>query len=149
MIVVFLDFDGVLNSADTMKQGVHLHPDFVVRLCRLCRDHKVNIVVSSSWRFIHTIEEIRGFLRVTGMFGSERMVIDKTPNLSGDSKRGDEIKAWLDEHDEVEGFIIIDDDSDMLAEQMPFFVQTSWESGFTEECCAKADVLLSAMVAKS
>ena len=36
---------------------------------------------------------------------------------------------WLSRHPEVERYAIVDDDSDMLPEQMPFFVRTSAETG--------------------
>lgn len=48
------------------------------------------------------------------------------------SCRGEEIKRWLDEHDEVENYIILDDDSDMLNEQLTHFVQTDTYEGITD-----------------
>jgi hypothetical protein len=49
-------------------------------------------------------------------------VIDVTPVLN--THRGEEIEYWLQEN-WVDRYCIIDDDSDMLPEQMPYFVKTS------------------------
>ena len=46
--------------------------------------------------------------------------------------RGDEIKDWLDEHSDVENYVIIDDDGDMRDDQLYHFVQTNFEDGLTE-----------------
>lgn len=46
--------------------------------------------------------------------------------------RGDEIKKWLGRHD-VEKYIILDDDSDMLEEQLPFFINTDTHNGIRFE----------------
>jgi hypothetical protein len=41
--------------------------------------------------------------------------------------RGDEIKEWIEQKDDVENYAIIDDDSDMLPEQMDsFFLVDGW-----------------------
>jgi hypothetical protein len=62
-----------------------------------------------------------------------------TKRLSGDAYngRGSEIAEWLSRHPEVDRYAIVDDDSDMLPEQVPFFVQTSFETGMTDEHAAK------------
>ena len=47
------------------------------------------------------------------------------------SPRGDEIKTYLNNHPEVENYVIIDD-GDMLDEQLYHFVQTNYEDGITD-----------------
>ena len=79
-------------------------------------------------------------------------VIGCTPSIMPmpdmiDYIRGDEIQHWLD-HNEVESYVILDDDDDMLASQMANFVKTSGNEthadcidigyGLTDICTAKA-----------
>lgn len=40
--------------------------------------------------------------------------------------RGSEIQEWLDKQTEPYRYIILDDDSDMLDCQLPYFIQTDW-----------------------
>lgn len=61
---------------------------------------------------------------------------------SKDRHRGSEIKEWLDAHPEVTNYVIIDDDNDMLDEQEPHFVQTSWYDGINDYNVEKAIEIL-------
>lgn len=61
---------------------------------------------------------------------------------SRDRYRGSEIKEWLDEHPEVTNYVIIDDDNDMLEEQEPYLVQTSWYDGINDYDVEKAIKIL-------
>lgn len=40
--------------------------------------------------------------------------------------RGSEIQEWLDKQTEPCRYVILDDDSDMLDCQLPYFIQTDW-----------------------
>jgi hypothetical protein len=57
-------------------------------------------------------------------------------------RRGREIADWLSRHPEHENFAIVDDENDMLPEQMPRFVLTSFDDGLLEEHCGKIRVIL-------
>lgn len=83
------------------------------------------VVVSSTWRSDWNIPYL---LRYAGLI---RPIYGITP-LSRDIHRGNEIKEWLDEHPEVTNYVIIDDDNDMLDEQYPHLVQTSWYEGIND-----------------
>lgn len=54
----------------------------------------------------------------------------RTPSLDGQS-RGAEIKKYIEEHPEINYYIIIDDDVDMLPEQIGHFINTDTVIGFT------------------
>jgi len=133
MKVLFLDIDGVVNCAKTTQRhrgviGIDPYMAFIVG--KLVDNVGCKVVLSSSWKnWAEGIAEI------------EKQVVklhDKTPYLHySEACRGDEIKAWLDKHPEVEKYAILDDDSDMLKEQLPNFFQTSWNTGITEEIAAK------------
>lgn len=139
MKVLFLDIDGVLNSASTMKHGVHLCNKRIVMLSRLCKELDLKVVISSSWREIYDLRELKELLHRTG-FGGIPRVIDVTGNDTR-GNRGTEIKAWLDAHPEVVQYAIIDDDRDMLPEQLPYFVKTSWKTGLNQRACEKLRII--------
>jgi len=137
--VLFLDIDGVLNSVrsatvlgniphDVTPKGLALFDMQAVELVRgLCRDGRVKIVLSSTWRLHDDWEAIGPALGLP--------IIDRTGRYyegpTDTCRRGREIQAWLDMHPEVESYAIVDDDSDMLPGQMEFFAQTSGFDGLT------------------
>jgi 3-deoxy-D-manno-octulosonate 8-phosphate phosphatase KdsC-like HAD superfamily phosphatase len=142
MKVLFLDIDGVLNNGRiALARGGYpmelserhlFDEDAITLIRRVCYLTNTQIVMSSSWRFSHTVKEFTDFL------GTE--VIDKT-GVDWDGIRGKEIQEWLDntEHN-IEAYAIIDDDSDMLESQKANFVQTSTTEGMSfknyEQLCS-------------
>jgi hypothetical protein len=140
MKVIFLDFDGVLNSwawleecakkypnrvfgAITFDPLTHIDEGAVAVLEDVVKKSGAVVVISSTWRKIHHVDDIRSFLKTKGFTGS---VIDITPTLY--SKRGLEIQKWLDQNPQVTDFVIIDDDSDM-EHLMHKLVQTHCDFG--------------------
>lgn len=131
--VLFLDIDGVLNSHRTVLafngfphgfDGYHRERfDWVaVALIRkLCEETGASIVLSSSWRIIHSVKECAN--------GLDLPIFDRTPSLAG--CRGTEIHAWLSEHPEITHYAIVDDNSDMLPDQKTHFVQTDEREGLS------------------
>lgn len=125
MKIIFLDFDGVLNNdkwihavfADKKKyisyserQQDELDPSRVKLISDFAKDVGASIVVSSSWRITHTLEELQTFLYTAGLDRSVN-VIDRTPR-DYRGYRGAEVKAWLKDHPEVTHHVIFDDDRD-------------------------------------
>ena len=140
MKVIFLDIDGVLNGWDfseyvkyniwniipskkiknfirKLSHYTDVDKKRVRRLGKICKETGAKVVLSSSWR--------NGLLHHTGTrhYNSDRNklfwdlmdkyrieVIGKTPRLRTSYKREDEIKAWLSEHDDIENYIILDDE---------------------------------------
>ncbi len=143
MKIIFLDFDGVLNSGpfiwsadkDDGRTIGHIDPKAVQLLNNLIKTTGAKVVVSSAWRILHTDEELQGFLNHHGFIGE---IIGSTPRhttLADGSYgvRGDQIQEWLTMCDkEVESFVIFDDDSDM-SHLKHKFVQTKFMIGLTEE----------------
>lgn len=144
MKILFLDIDGVLNSHRTAIAfggypfKVHgeqrgMFDEVALALIRgIVKTANAQIVLSSSWRTSPEWREIGPALDLP--------IIDRTP--SGLGPRGKEIADWLARHPEVESYAIVDDDSDMLGEQMPFFVKTSGFNGLSwDDACKLADLL--------
>lgn len=159
MKVIFLDFDGVINShqsatfwhnkRDQQKWENEMYADWPGTIkeyiaCEFCpialsnveelirRIPDAKIVVSSTWRMGETVETLQAILKPSKLVADA--VIGTTPVFRGrDGKsvlRGHEIKDWLDRHPEVTHYVIIDDDRDMLPEQLDHFVNTSELHGF-------------------
>lgn len=124
MKILFLDVDGVLNSAEFFCRNKHIvrpsevDPKAVKRILRVLEATGAQIVLSSSWR--HVPELIERLIQA-GL-----PIMDKTTVLL-DQPRSAEIRAWLDEHPETTSFAIIDDDTD--AEIAGHFVRTRWKHG--------------------
>jgi hypothetical protein len=139
MKVVFLDFDGVLNSTEytatirgkpytklsTEWWAEGLDPKNIELLNRIVGATSAKVVVSSSWRINAPTTLLALILDMRGFTGE---VIDKTALLSG-ADRSDEIQEWLDLHPEVDQFVILDDNAD--AEIEGHFVQTDMRTGLT------------------
>ena len=129
MKVLFLDFDGVITTPPEWK----LVSSRIKLIKELVDKTGVKIVVSSSVR--HGLG--RYFSQELKRQPDDEMILwlkdniyDITPTKS--SERGQEIAAWLDIHSEVDNYVILDDDSDMLDSQLFHFVQTDYQTGITE-----------------
>lgn len=138
MKVLFLDLDGCLNSLrSAIAFGNYPHklpedrrlfdPIALGLVRRICKETGAVIVISSTWRRSHTKDVLKKALNLD--------IIGVTPaSNKPDVKRGDEIKEWLDYRGpQVEKYCIIDDDSDMLPEQMPFFVKVYGDAGLSAQ----------------
>ncbi len=160
MRVLFLDFDGVLNTdryqADLHSQalptsdefGALFDPDAVASL-RAIIDvvPDLKIVIESSWKAIG-LSAMRQMWIARGLPGK---VYDITPHIDNDelllsvdlddpeafSKleglgKGGEIKAWLDAHgEEVETYVILDDVNEFRGDLGDHLVVTDPREGLT------------------
>lgn len=116
MKVIFLDFDGVMDTAyydnylnymglpKKDKYGVVFDPDCIANLRRIIDETGADIVVSSTWKDFMTYKEILEMWEYRKLPG---FVTDTTPTCS--RKRGDEIDSWLEECNTECEYVIIDD----------------------------------------
>ena len=111
--IVFLDFDGVLNSERSTQQlgtRYRFARSSVEALNDLLRHSEARIVITSSWRESWSLRENAEFLERDGVLPSR--VVGKTPTLG--QERGLEIEAWLRSAPyAVASFVILDDRDDM------------------------------------
>lgn len=134
MKIIFLDIDGVLNSAMWSEHvaknreeyyGVYI-PEWqdinaINMLERFIKNNDIKLVISSSWR-LNTVEETKkDFKRYDYIRRLNPYIIGVTP-YKDSRHRGEEIKAYLDEHPEIDNWVIVDDDTDILPEQTYRFV---------------------------
>lgn len=92
--------------------------------------------MSSSWRTDSSLGKI---FEAAGINGR---IYDITP-LSKERHRGLEIQKWLNMQTEPYNYVILDDDSDMLDKQLPYFIQTDWTRwGLSDEDVERAIYIL-------
>jgi hypothetical protein len=149
--IIFLDFDGVLNSQLYYTSGRHgartisfahdIDPESVKNLNYIIEKTGAKVVVSSTWRLGRTVEELQSILEQNGFVGE---VIGTTKDLrhgegGGSILRGNEILCWIKEHQDLIGtssgdyhhYVILDDDSDMLYWQRHNLFLTDGYCGLT------------------
>lgn len=138
MKIIFLDFDGVIS---TYEKGWRFDVEKLYLLKEIVDKTDAKIVVTSSWKRGFT--EVDNFIKslyngsrnkdlnnVTIFNWFANSIYDITDNNG--SWRGDEIQRWIDKHnEEIESYVILDDDSDFHDNQLFNFVQTDTYEGIT------------------
>lgn len=123
MKILFLDFDGVLNSWQSVYWEKRHEISSKTILCPIAMSNldelmkvtpNLRIVVSSTWRKYIPIDDLKKILSEQGFKSAERIIdytIYKQSGLkfSQTGERWGEIKEWLDEHPEVTQWAIVDD----------------------------------------
>lgn len=107
--VIFLDIDGVLAPIRRWDRYGDLDRACMQVLNEIVAQSGADVVVSSTWRYGKTASELQEMLEAEGFSGR---VVDTTPTGTPGSSRGEEISAWLAEHD-VSRYVIIDDHVDV------------------------------------
>lgn len=159
MKIIFLDIDGVFNSAEYDKSErylmetvgmsdaeimliahhTHLDPLAIQVFNGLVKHSGAEVVLSSTWRVRYSPEEM------TKMFkdrGGEFEIKTATPVLYGKLSeripRGKEIAAYLKALEkQPESFVILDDHDDMV-HLKPYLVKTNVKYGLTKDDVEKA-----------
>ena len=132
----------LMNFVDTDDRNIKhkltmLDDRAIANLNRIIEETGCKVVLSSSWRSSIESENIftQNLLKLKGF---KYEFYDVTPRLwfsDFSIRRGEEIKFWLDkesEKHEIESFVILDDDSDMLPEQMNNFIHIDGQVGLTD-----------------
>ncbi|MDE5720318.1 MAG: hypothetical protein K2I34_06100 [Paramuribaculum sp.] len=152
--IVFLDFDGVLNTDRYQAQlavdrkpgkdawGPLFDPGAVANLCRIIDSTGAGIVISSSWRYLHSVGSLRMMWAVRGLPGE---IVDTLPCGATYISRGEDIECWLDQHDRP-GHVIIDDLDDFHPSQHDRYVEINPIVGITESDAQKAIEILKEVV---
>lgn len=166
MNIIFLDIDGVLNSQETLRKGIRISNEHVLRLHKITTSiPDCKIVISSSWRVVHKLDEIIFVLWNAGLRNAHKTtIIGMTPVWKTEyevkfntgqqltssivgaySCRGEEIQAWISNFKSkelIKNYCIIDDTFDFLPNQQSRFIQTSNEIGLQDVQVEEAIKLL-------
>jgi HAD domain in Swiss Army Knife RNA repair proteins len=159
MKVIFLDIDGPLNPNENIyriknrkqKLGQPGHvtlkeqEEWLPRACenfnKIIEATNALVVISSTWRQFHSITELQALFiknNVRGLIYGITPIEHNSALIVPGATRGSEIGLWLQNHQEVDRYVILDDDSDMLITQLPFFVHISTGVGITAADAQKA-----------
>ena len=132
----------LMNFVDTDDRNIKhkltmLDDRAIANLNRIIEETECKVVLSSSWRSSRkSVNDLTQYILKIKGFKYE--FYDVTPRLwfsDFSIRRGEEIKFWLDkesEKHEIESFVILDDDSDMLPEQMNNFIHVDGQVGLTD-----------------
>lgn len=164
--VIFLDIDGVLNSMEWYGKYYFRHryrgdritksfdPAAVKRLNYIVAKTGAVVVVSSTWRMGKSVDDLR---RILHSVGGDFLVTGKTARYVHEEvviPRGVEIKEYYGEAfnypsffskhpSKLKGYLILDDDGDMLYEQRNNFLKLDNRYGLTDTDVPKAiDILM-------
>lgn len=141
MKVIFLDIDGVLNTKETYDKiyrnkgflgiyDIEIDKFRLEYLKEIIDQTDAKIVLSSSFRhffakennkIIPTNLKSKKVYDIFNCYGLE--IYDTTP--TGKQSREEEIQHWLSTRDDIESFIIIDDDPSMFYALSDKLIQTS------------------------
>lgn len=151
MKIIFLDIDGVLNSAvydrqRTLSDG-NIDKTRLVLVKELVDKTGAKIVLSSSWRdhWEKNPEDLddvgKELVSVFAEAGLE--IYGKTPKV-GYLERSEEIRMWLKENPGVTHFVALDDHGYNWGDLEAFLVQTNYRIGraLEEEHIEKAVEIL-------
>ena len=148
--IVFLDFDGVLNTEQYQARltmdgkptkdawGPLFDPLAVENLRHILDDIDAQIVISSSWRYAHSLGSLRMMWEVRGLPGEIR---DTLACGATYISRGEEIDCWLERNNRPD-YVIIDDLDDFFPAQRDYYVETNPIVGISEADAQKAIEIL-------
>lgn len=138
--IIFLDFDGVIithrshfafNDRFFTPREAGGFSDLDTVTCnflrRMCKYRDIKIVISSTWR----VNEDKCFDRLAAAGLLKYLYKEDWKTIQSGDKRGIQIKEYLDRHPEIKEYRILDDDSDMLEEQLPFFIHCDGYNGLS------------------
>lgn len=157
---IFLDFDGVLNSGNNYNRlvlagrpvkdcyGTQFDTECVSRLGKILERTGAKIIVTSSWRYVLSMDELRAMWCERKLPGTISGILPLDVLLSPDPyspQRGAEIEEWFSRRGKKANecrYVILDDMPDFLPHQIPHVVCTNPDKGISEEDVEKAVSLL-------
>ena len=151
--ILFLDFDGVTHP-DPCEMG-RLFSKLPLIEAVLRRFDDCRIVISSSWRVVHPLDEMRGYFavdmqsRVIGMTPEHR-ALRGGPSLVSSYSRQWECEAWLrsewlwlpQQRRLNSPWIAIDDRDDWFRPDCTNLLTTNSQTGFTPDDALRLERML-------
>lgn len=157
---IFLDFDGVLNSGNNYNRlvmsgqpvkdcyGTLFDAKCVSRLAQILERTGAKIIVTSSWRYVLSIDELNAMWRERNLPGTISGILPLDVLLSPDPyspQRGAEIDEWFSRRGKPASecrYAILDDVPDFLPHQKSHVVCTNPDKGISDEDVEQAIGLL-------
>lgn len=161
--ILFLDFDGVINTYDTARLDVDCvmiydqattdlyNVDMARNVERLCKRYDLSIVISSSWRECYMKHELEYILRYMGITAEliGTTTSDHLDNTYRDRcdddifaisrDRGMQISQWLSRtHYDIESYIVLDDNLYAAYGHEDKFIHCDRYIGFDDDAFIRA-----------
>lgn len=151
MKAVFCDVDGVLNNAGTTKRSpsgyTGVSEDLIRNLKKIVDRTGAKIILSSDWRLIKD-DPVHGkdyrYLVRKLLFVAHLKIYGHTADISW-SRRGEEIRKYLDDHPGITEYAVLDDISFSDFRKyglLDHFVHTDQDEGLTENDVERAIMIL-------
>lgn len=146
-------YNRVMNFVDNPDEYIEykmtmLDDRAIANLNRIVDETGCKVVLSSSWRCLWNPTENNKMLEALKLKGFKYDFYGMTPRIPQKDfgqERGIEIQTWMDkelENNEIESFVILDDDNDMLPEQMNNFILVNNQYGLSDIDVFKAIEIL-------
>ncbi len=144
--VVFLDFDGVLNTEQYQaelaisgkacrdKWGPLFDPRAVSNLKNIIDETNASIIVTSTWRYIHGLDGLKEMWEARSLPGK---IMGILPCDSLMLSRGEVITEYVSAY-AIPSYIIIDDIDEFGIEQKPYFIKVNPVVGISKANVKKA-----------
>ena len=160
--IVFLDIDGVLNSnfwnenhQKEISDGTLIDESKIKLLCKLVKDADAQIILHSGWRYWYDsdLKPLRKEAdNLSDLLEKEGLTIaGVTPDHATDEIRkskkfslvkAGEILAWLEQNNDVDGWVVLDDLDLHNAEIEMHQVRTDRRIGLTDKDVERAKRIL-------
>lgn len=160
--IVFLDIDGVLNSDFWNKNhqreisvGALIDESKIKLLCKLIKDTDAQIILHSGWKYWFDsnlrplrkeAENLKVLLEKEGLAISGVTPDHATEEIKNSKKfsliKAGEILAWLEQHNDVDTWVVMDDLDLHNAEVARHQVKTDQSIGLTGEDVERAERML-------
>ena len=161
MKIIFLDIDGVLNNSNWAKVLHNLYggngyggmfrtndPKWndvkwdwynVANLKHLLGRSRAKVVISSSWRRFHILKHFKAMFNLYGL-PAHTVIGETTLQTLPGWIRGDAINKYLADNDNIDNYVILDDNDDFYDYQN--FVKTDMKVGLIMSDVDKAIQIL-------
>ncbi|NUQ64987.1 MAG: hypothetical protein HUU20_21190 [Pirellulales bacterium] len=142
---MFLDIDGVLNHpACHEDEHALMEPNCVRRLNALVKRTGAVVVIASAWRSLvrDGIMALDGFRWLLRSHGLAVNVVDITGSDEEEPLRGRQFRPWLGKHPQVDGFVVIDDDTESMDDLAQHVVRTDRACGLSDLVLKRAVEIL-------
>ena len=131
-MIIFLDIDGIIATSKSYEYSIDLFDMHAIKaLNKLTDALNCEIVISSAWRILYDIKELKEILSNAGV---KAKVVGITRNIAlFKDNRGKEIKEWLENHIAVKEYMVIDDEISDIQNVIPVKNIIHIKDGFSEQ----------------
>lgn len=137
MRVIFLDINGVLTNRNSNPSNFFYGLDQanVACLAKLVQQTEARLILASTWRtefdaHMNPCSSItKGFATALQNYGLT--LYDQTRHLNGG--RSKEVSNWLETHDDIESFVILDDTDFNWGILSPYWIPIHSDTGLIDK----------------